>query len=147
MYNGHMKTCSSCSVEKNLSEFHKQSKSKDGHQTRCKECNKEQRKAYYKTAHGKAKNDASGKRLAVRNQFKLIEYLKEHPCIACGETDIVVLQFDHRDPSTKIAGVCDMARKYSWDKVEAEIAKCDVLCANDHTRRTAQQFGWLKLLT
>lgn len=82
--------------------------------------------------------------MALRNQLKLIEYLKVHPCIVCGESDIIVLEFDHRDPSTKIGGVGDMARKYSWAKVEEEIAKCDVLCANDHKRRTAIQFGWLR---
>ena len=32
-------------------------------------------------------------------------YKEAHPCIDCGNNDIRVLQFDHRDPSTKIATV------------------------------------------
>ena len=33
-----MKTCTSCKIEKNLTEFHKHSGSKDGHHWKCKKC-------------------------------------------------------------------------------------------------------------
>jgi hypothetical protein len=32
----------------------------------------------------------------------------------------------------------------AWSKVEAEMTKCDVRCANCHRRRTAAQFDWPK---
>src|SRR6202142_2201394 len=35
---GTTKTCSICRVELPLSDFHKQTKSSDGHQSRCKKC-------------------------------------------------------------------------------------------------------------
>jgi hypothetical protein len=31
---------------------------------------------------------------------------------------------------------------YSIARIKEEIEKCDVRCANCHTRRTAHQFGW-----
>ena len=65
---------------------------------------------------------------------KLIEYLKEHPCIDCGEVDIDVLTFDHVN-GEKEASVYTLARSYTWSKVLKEIEKCEVRCANCHTKR------------
>lgn len=42
-----MKTCNACKVEKDYSEFHKNKKSKDGFQERCKSCRAIYRKQYY----------------------------------------------------------------------------------------------------
>jgi hypothetical protein len=68
------------------------------------------------------------------------EYLLSHPCVDCGESDPLVLEFDHR--SGKRAAISDLMRNHaSWQVISAEIAKCDVRCANCHKRRTAQIFG------
>lgn len=80
----------------------------------------------------------------VINRRNLIEYLNQHPCIDCGETDIVVLEFDHREPSTKRAKIANILGSWNWETVMIEIDKCDVRCANDHRRRTSEQFGWFK---
>jgi hypothetical protein len=32
-----------------------------------------------------------------------------------------------------------------WARVRAEIEKCDVRCVNCHRRKTARDFGWLKI--
>lgn len=67
------------------------------------------------------------------------EYLKEHPCVVCGLDDIVVLEFDHVR-GKKIKDVSLMLRDgHSMEKIWAEISKCDVVCANDHRRRTAER--------
>lgn len=34
---------------------------------------------------------------------------------------------------------------YGWDKIENEIKKCRILCANCHLRQTAKQQKWYKL--
>jgi hypothetical protein len=60
--------------------------------------------------------------------------------IDCGESDPVVLDFDHRDRRAKFANVSDMLT-YSIKRVISEIAKCDVRCANDHRRRTKKQIA------
>ncbi len=77
------------------------------------------------------------------NKQWLLEYLLEHPCIDCGESDPIVLEFDHRDASTKVAAVSTLARGgYSLRAVQREVAACDVRCANCHRRRTHDQRGW-----
>lgn len=71
----------------------------------------------------------------------MYEYLKENPCEECGESDPVVLDFDHINPEDKLGNICHM-RTYSEQTLFAEIGKCRVLCANCHRRRTAKQFNW-----
>src|SRR4051794_36986150 len=62
----------------------------------------------------------------------------------CGETDPVVLEFDHlRDKEFDIASGIHY---HAWSKVLAEIAKCEVVCANCHRRRTARRRGALRLI-
>jgi 5-methylcytosine-specific restriction endonuclease McrA len=56
-------------------------------------------------------------------------------CRECGITDPAVLDFHHRDPSEKTMAIGEMiTHGYSVDKLETEIAKCDVLCANCHSK-------------
>lgn len=73
---------------------------------------------------------------------KVVAYLLDHPCVDCGETDWQVLEFDHRDAVTKVKGVADLVHNHSWASVQAEIAKCDVRCANCHRRKTALDLDW-----
>jgi hypothetical protein len=62
------------------------------------------------------------------------------PVSTAGEGDIRCLQFDHRDRSTKTANVANLlSNARSWKVILAEIEKCDVRCANCHSRRTAAQ--------
>ena len=64
-------------------------------------------------------------------------YKLEHPCVDCGEDDPRVLDFDHRDPKTKRKGVAYMVQAgYSLEAAKAEVAKCDIRCANCHRRRS-----------
>jgi len=75
---------------------------------------------------------------------RLLEYFKEHPCADCGQTDPVALEFDHlRDKSFAIGTALT---RYGWDKIVAEIEKCEVVCANCHRRRTAHRRGAIRVL-
>ena len=77
----------------------------------------------------------------TQNRQCAVEYLLVHPC-ECGETDVVVLDFDHIDPSIKIDDVSRMINHgVAWSVIRQEIAKCAVRCANCHRRKTAEQFG------
>jgi hypothetical protein len=68
-------------------------------------------------------------------------------CVDCPERDVVVLQFDHVR-GEKIGNIAHMMRNgVRWDRFVAEIAKCEVVCANCHCRRTAARAGtWWKAL-
>jgi hypothetical protein len=78
----------------------------------------------------------------TRNAQHLWDYLLTHPCVDCGEVDPVVLEFDHVR-GEKVAALSDMAkRQFSLAKLDAEIAKCEVRCANCHKRKTAREQGW-----
>lgn len=61
------------------------------------------------------------------------DYLTSHPCVDCGETDILVLQFDHRG-SKKIN--VTMLYSHSMKVLIEEIEKCDIRCSNCHDRKT-----------
>ena len=85
---------------------------------------------------------AFNKRLKDDKAEKVFDYLREHPCVDCGEADPVVLEFDHRDAATRTLYVAQMIeRRYAWAKIQAEIEKCDVRWANCHRRKTSRQFG------
>lgn len=81
-----------------------------------------------------------------RRQELVLVYLRRG-CSVCPEKDILVLQFDHRDPKTKSFNISELLsrRKISDWKLIEEIEKCDVVCANCHTRRTARMFGSWRL--
>ena len=82
-------------------------------------------------------------KLRRRNQRHIYDFLLQHPCIDCGETDPVVLDFDHRDGVEKLGTISNMAIcKVSIKRLQAEMDKCDVRCANCHRRRTAVQNNW-----
>jgi hypothetical protein len=57
-------------------------------------------------------------------------------CMRCGfDEHPAALQFHHRDPSAKLFSVSAsvfMSKRYSQTEIEAEIEKCDLLCANCH---------------
>lgn len=73
--------------------------------------------------------------------------LKTGPCKDCGGTfPPVCMDFDHRDRSTKVADVSVLARS-SKAKCLAEIAKCDLVCANCHRIRTETEHEEQRRLT
>lgn len=76
------------------------------------------------------------RKVVQRWRLKVLEYLQGHPCVDCGERDPLVLQFDHvrGDKVDAIARLVSQGRR--WEAIEAEIAKCEVRCANCHQRVT-----------
>jgi hypothetical protein len=56
----------------------------------------------------------------------------EDGCAQCGyDAHPAALHFHHTDGATKDLAVSEVA-KYGWARIRAEVAKCDVLCANCH---------------
>lgn len=74
-----------------------------------------------------------------RNRQRLREYLSTHPCVICGEAEIIYLEFDHIDPKTKYRGISDMVSGTAkWESILEEIAKCQVLCVKCHRKKTIE---------
>ncbi|HVT76394.1 MAG TPA: hypothetical protein VHD87_05140 [Acidimicrobiales bacterium] len=83
-------------------------------------------------------------KLGDRRARWLLEYLAAHPCVDCGESDPVVLDFDHRRDK-----LFEIGRAIFFKSMEAileEIEKCDVVCANCHRRRTARRGRFARVL-
>jgi hypothetical protein len=144
---GSQKCTGPCGQVKPLSEFSFKNEARGWLHHFCRECHKQWNRSHYER--NKATYVANARRNSARyrveNLERVVEYLRAHPCVDCGISDLVVLDFDHRDPSTKRMPVSMMIDDFSWAEIAKEIAKCDVRCANDHRRRTARQFGYRKV--
>jgi hypothetical protein len=68
----------------------------------------------------------------------VLDYLKTHPCVDCGQTNPLVLDFDHRDPAEKDDSIARIVSDTgALPRLLAEIEKCDVRCSNCHRIRHA----------
>lgn len=140
-----MKNCIICKVTKDYPEFHPRSNAKDKHQGTCKECQAKISKEYYiinKARQRQKNNECSKKRAELTREF-LCGYLKEHPCVGCGEENILFLDFHHIDPTLKEYNICRMGTR-SRELLLAELAKCQVLCVKCHRIETHKQLDSYK---
>lgn len=133
-----MRTCKTCNIEY-----------EDFGQKRaiCRPCKQSYDREYHKRRSPEAKQRKIELQAVRYNEARkfIWNYLLEHPCEVCGESDPVVLEFDHIDPSSKFKAVAELLT-YKVERIQKEIAKCRVLCANHHRQHTAKQQGWYKFL-
>ena len=111
----------------------------------CRVCRAAYKQRHYAANRGRYVEQARRRKqeLARARMGFLLDYFKDHPCADCGETDAVVLEFDHlRDKRFNIGAALPYR---NWQSILDEIEKCEVVCANCHRRRTAQRRGWLRL--
>jgi hypothetical protein len=80
--------------------------------------------------------------ILLRNRQFAWDYLAAHPCVDCGERDVIVLEFDHVRGEKEFAIAVGICKKYSLERLAGEMAKCDVRCANCHKRITAARADW-----
>lgn len=62
------------------------------------------------------------------------EYKSSVGCKYCGETHPACLDFHHRNPEEKTANISFLIRNRSFESVQDEIKKCDVVCSNCHRK-------------
>lgn len=103
--------------------------------------NPEDRKAYAKR-HYEANKEAYVARAVAhtrnsrRETARFLQGLKDRPCTDCGvKYPYYVMQFDHCK-GDKSFNVSRPDRYVSREKLEIEILKCEVVCANCHAKRT-----------
>jgi L-lysine 2,3-aminomutase len=80
--------------------------------------------------------------LALERASLLVEIFRQRPCVDCGESDPLVLEFDHLEE--KSFNIAKGLRSHSWEAILDEIGKCEVVCANCHRRRTALRGGFAR---
>lgn len=134
-----IRRCSRCGLLRLLTEFN--GSSEFGRQYYCRDC----QSAWYRDHRPQhiANVNANTERYRGRNNGFVLEYLRTHPCVDCGEFDPDVLEFDHvrgkTRPVSKLKGA-----SAPLQRIIAEIERCEVRCVNCHMKRTADQFGWRK---
>lgn len=133
--------CSKCGVEKPAEAFPLRRDRRTGRGTVCLECGRVYRKAHYEANRSRYIARARVARPMRRSMAYawLIDHLRAHACVDCGETDIRVLQFDHIDPAAKLRNVSSLIMEGSLGRAMAEVGKCEVRCGNCHRRRTLRQ--------
>ena len=146
------KVCAKCGQEKIISDNLENSefpwrKTRNCFSSFCRKCHNEYNQEYYKKnkPHHLLKVREGAIRSRERIYTWLFEYFKNHFCIDCGETDPIVLEFDHRDGTNKKAEVSVLVKRGNFLQVKEEVSKCDVRCANCHKKRTAVQNTWFWL--
>ena len=134
-YDMDTKICTKCGEGKPLTEFALSSRNKDGRQYHCKECGRQAGIENYNQNKDRYYGVAKKRDRELREK---IRKLKSVPCADCKQTfDPVCMDFDHLPEFKKSFGIAHMIRRrMAWSKIETEIAKCEVVCANCHRLRT-----------
>lgn len=135
-----MKRCSACHIELEEAEFNWKIKGKK-RQDKCKKCSRAYSAQYYqknRVRHIQATTENNRTYREQRRKY-LLSYLSSHPCVDCGETDPVVLEFDHVRGEKKF-DVSQYVTRGNLD-INIEISKCEVRCANCHRRRHRTNIG------
>jgi hypothetical protein len=143
-----MKRCPRCQQDKESAAFGMNRARRDGLQVHCRDCKRVVQQAWYAKHHDAHYANVKQRRQAVADQVvtRLIAYFQTHPCVDCGESDPVVLDFDHVRGAKRYEISSRIGAGYSWEGLLREIEKCEVRCANCHRRKTARQMGHRRAL-
>lgn len=131
MYSG-VYVCSACKVEKPGSAYGLHVRKDRGgalyRDPRCRECNTARLREYAKT---------NRPRYRAALKAMVLDAKRDKPCLDCGVSyPPAVMEFDHRPDTVKRFGIGTVRGQTSFSTVRAEMAKCDLVCANCHRMRT-----------
>ena len=134
-----MKECGKCGILKEEIEY---ALKKGKLQWQCKDCQRAYRREHYLKNRQKYIDKASN--YTKETMKKVWEYKTSKGCADCGVTDYRVLDFDHlRDKEFQIS---TKARIWSWERLQPEIEKCEVVCSNCHRIRTFERGQWASVV-
>ena len=126
------KICTKCKVEKSITEFRWKNKAKGMMHSQCKDCQKAQEKIHYQESKERQIAVKETAQFQKNRNIQLVENARAAGCRKCGEKRSYVLDFHHRIPAEKENVLAHMIKSSSEENLLAEIAKCDILCANCH---------------
>jgi len=118
-----------------IGSFNKNKSKKDGYNTICRECSKENSRKYYADNTGKHKQ-ATCERNKKHGQYirqKLHEHKESNGCLLCRENFAGCLDFHHMKDKEHLISAMMTTRK-SWESIEKEMSKCILLCSNCHRK-------------
>jgi hypothetical protein len=141
-----MKKCDHCQQYKEEEEFNCRWKNLGIRHKTCRECIHIFNKTYFegpaKERHLQQVRERKAAARDVARDF-VYKYLSTHPCEACGESDVRVLEFHHVGEKDMAVGAM-VSSSFSIERIQAEISKCTVLCANCHRKITVDVRGWFR---
>lgn len=142
-----LKLCSKCNKTLSVTHFSwkKINKLRSSH---CKDCSKKSVNRHYRknTAYYLAKAKRRNNSIKRMLRKYVAKYLHKHPCVDCGEDDLLVLEFDHIEREKKSYNISAIIKNsMSLQTLKAEIAKCHVRCANCHRRKSEVEADSWKL--
>jgi hypothetical protein len=77
------------------------------------------------------------KREYWRQHARWLDSLRDVPCADChGRFPACAMDFDHRQASTKRSAVTRLIGRAGKQRIQEEVEKCDIVCANCHRLRT-----------
>jgi len=143
------KLCNKCYKVKAINRF-----SLRGNSSTCKSCRSaiSRRRTEYRNKHVLLLKEISIIRKPIsailsKEEARRVVYrhLLNHPCVDCGESDPVILEFDHVR-GIKLFGVTRLAEQnVVRGLLEEEIDKCEIRCCNCHRRRTSITRNWWRV--
>lgn len=104
----------------------------------------EEKRAYQRAHYHANKEKWRAKRMRYEAKMRaLMLEAKNKPCADCGgRWHPLVMEFDHLPGTKKVANLGSAGpRKWGWEKMQEEIAKCEVLCPTCHRIRTLRRLG------
>jgi hypothetical protein len=126
-------SCGRCSQMLPLTSFHV---SPRGRQSWCKACRAEYIRERGEL-HRRQTRRARDRRRTQARAF-VLSLLRAGSCADCGLTDPLLLEFDH--VGEKTLDVAKLVHEgYRMSRVELEVSRCELVCANCHRRRTARR--------
>ena len=140
---GNVKKCPKCGFTKKLDQLSSRSTVAHIPCSYCSPCQRDYCRRHYashRTSHNARRYLL---RTAERDEItqRIWSYKMAKSCVDCGEADPLVLEFDHVR-GLKKANIGTMLRTSTWIKIQDEIRKCELRCANCHRRKTAAQRKW-----
>lgn len=139
------KYCSRGEHDVPRSDFRVRSAAKDGLQAWCKPCLKQYEKERWSSGIDLPRKRRNTKASFERGQSYVWGILTKSSCLDCGDDDPLILEFDHRPGVEKMGNISEML-SLSIARIQKEIDKCDIRCANCHKKKTAKDFGFWRSL-
>jgi hypothetical protein len=133
-----VKLCGRCGLAKPDPSFHRSTRR--GLQAWCKDCRKEYDAAYHRRHRERRRLQKKQNRADFMGWYHALKEGK--PCTDCGAVlPPRAMQWDHLPGNEKIDHVATLRQANNRRRILAEIAKCELVCANCHAVRTLARHG------